>query len=329
MVSIINKCLSIIFCICLLVVGCENPTEPDPNQPPVVNMVAIQANSLEEVYENSTYSLIVDASDADGDALSYGWSVDRGSLRSSSGREVYWDTPSAGGESRIRATVTVTASDSKATTSRGFYFYVYEIPNSPPSVSISSGPSGSTSNRSPSFSWSGYDSDGNVTGYYYDLDDSSPDRWTTGTSISFTNLSYGSHTFYVKAKDNDGDYSDIASRSFVIEEEQETYGTVVFHNEANESILCYVNGYYQGLVSMGGTYTVTRVPTGSVVLSGLGYDSGDTYGPATFDLSDGETLHVYFRNTRVQGPSLEKGVNRYFNIEQESSASRVYHQDRD
>ena len=90
-------------------------------------------------------------------------------------------------------------------------------PNQPPTVTITGGPSGTINTNQATFSWSGSDTDGTISGYYYDLDDSTPDTWTTSTSKTLYNLSNGSHTFYVKAKDNDGDYSVIASSSFVVD----------------------------------------------------------------------------------------------------------------
>ena len=88
--------------------------------------------------------------------------------------------------------------------------------NQPPTVSITNMPSGTITVNYASFSWSGYDSDGTIQGYYYDLDDSTPDTWTTGTSHTFTNLTNGSHTFYVQSVDNDGAVSSIASSSFTV-----------------------------------------------------------------------------------------------------------------
>ena len=98
-------------------------------------------------------------------------------------------------------------------------FTVGTDPNNPPSVSITNCPSGDIG-TSYTFQWQGSDSDGSVTGYYYDLDDSTPDNWTTGTSKSYSNLSEGNHTFYVKAKDNDGAYSTVASCSFTVDLEE-------------------------------------------------------------------------------------------------------------
>ena len=88
--------------------------------------------------------------------------------------------------------------------------------NSPPSVSITSGPTGTITVNSATFTWTGSDPDGTIPKYYYELDDSTPDNSTTSTSHTFTNLSNGSHTFYVQAEDNDGAKSSVASRSFTV-----------------------------------------------------------------------------------------------------------------
>ena len=89
-------------------------------------------------------------------------------------------------------------------------------PNQPPTVTITGGPSGTINTNQATFSWSGSDIDGTISGYYYDLDDSTPDTWTSSTTKTFSSLSNGSHTFYVKAKDDDGDYSEIISRFFTV-----------------------------------------------------------------------------------------------------------------
>jgi len=119
-------------------------------------------------------------------------------------------------------------------------------PNQAPTVSITSGPSGTITTDQATFSWSGYDTDGTISGYYYDLDDSTPDTWTTSTTKTFYSISNGSHTFYVKAKDNDGDLSTIASRSFIVNvETHETQegmtnpnGQYSFHSDIlNEDVI--------------------------------------------------------------------------------------------
>lgn len=102
-------------------------------------------------------------------------------------------------------------------------------PNQAPTVSITSGPSGTITTNQATFSWSGSDTDGTISGYYYDLDDSTPDTWTTNTTKTFNNISNGSHIFYVKAKDNDGELSSNATRSFIVD----VVGTESFEGYTN------------------------------------------------------------------------------------------------
>jgi hypothetical protein len=66
------------------------------------------------------------------------------------------------------------------------------------------------------FQWVGDDSDGDIVGYLYSMDDDQPSSFTTSTEKVFTNLSKGSHTLYVKAKDNNNDFSEILSKSIMV-----------------------------------------------------------------------------------------------------------------
>jgi parallel beta-helix repeat protein len=86
--------------------------------------------------------------------------------------------------------------------------------NQPPTVEITDGPTGTIDYNDVTFTWSGNDPDGEVEGYYYGLDNASPDTWTTETTHTFNDVSEGDHTFYVQAIDNQGATSSVASRSF-------------------------------------------------------------------------------------------------------------------
>jgi parallel beta-helix repeat protein len=86
--------------------------------------------------------------------------------------------------------------------------------DNPPTIEITSGPSGTIDYNDVTFTWSGDDPDGQITGYYYELDDPTPENWTTETNHTFNNVSEGNHTFYVQAKDNEGATSPVISRSF-------------------------------------------------------------------------------------------------------------------
>jgi len=87
----------------------------------------------------------------------------------------------------------------------------------PPTIEITSGPIGTIDYNDVTFAWIGSDSDGEVTGYYFGLDDPSPGTWTNETSHTFNDVSEGDHTFYVQAVDNEGTTSSVVSRSFAIE----------------------------------------------------------------------------------------------------------------
>ena len=82
-----------------------------------------------------------------------------------------------------------------------------DIPPDTPSISSDIGNDWQT-NNDPSFSWSSSDTGGSrIKGYYYEIDDSTPDNWTTNTSEQSYDVSDGEHTFYVKAEDNAGNKS--------------------------------------------------------------------------------------------------------------------------
>ncbi|TET37342.1 MAG: hypothetical protein E3J72_06235 [Planctomycetota bacterium] len=87
-----------------------------------------------------------------------------------------------------------------------------------PSVAITSGPSGTTYDNTPTFEYIGGDPDGYVTGYYVSIDTDPPDIWTTGNSWTSPELPLGPYTFYVVTQDNEGKNSAVVSRSFTVEE---------------------------------------------------------------------------------------------------------------
>ena len=64
------------------------------------------------------------------------------------------------------------------------------------------------------FAWSGADADENLLGYFYGLDDSTPDEWTDIMWVTLRALGLGSHSFYVQAVDDSGARSVVAVRTF-------------------------------------------------------------------------------------------------------------------
>ena len=86
--------------------------------------------------------------------------------------------------------------------------------NTAPTVAITSGPSGTITSPTATFTWEGSDSNGSIVGYEWTLNEQP--GTTTATSRTFSGLGSGSYTFRVRAQDNDGGYSYWASRRFTV-----------------------------------------------------------------------------------------------------------------
>ena len=86
--------------------------------------------------------------------------------------------------------------------------------NTPPTILITSGPDGAVSSDTVRFEWQGQDVDGNLAGYRYGIDDSTPDVATESLGVTFVGLAWGAHDFYVQALDDSGARSLAAVRSF-------------------------------------------------------------------------------------------------------------------
>ena len=107
--------------------------------------------------------------------------------------------------------VTVTIADTNNNLSSDLiYLPVAAPPNLPPIVLVLTGPEPVGKGNSAAFTWIGDDPDGNVDGYYIGLDSiGDPSVWSTFTSITYTDLPYGDHTFSITAVDDDGASSDV------------------------------------------------------------------------------------------------------------------------
>ncbi|WP_321369874.1 Ig-like domain-containing protein [uncultured Draconibacterium sp.] len=87
--------------------------------------------------------------------------------------------------------------------------------NETPTIEITSGPENGViiNNRTVSFAWSAYDSNGNIQGYEYRIDGVGHSFGGTELSILFDP---GEHTFEVRCIDNDDQYSNWEKRTFRI-----------------------------------------------------------------------------------------------------------------
>jgi predicted outer membrane repeat protein len=86
----------------------------------------------------------------------------------------------------------------------------------PPTIRITGGPDGATTDNTATFTYTASDTDGTVNGYYVSVDQSPPSTWTTNAFWTTAPLSSGVHTFTVLAQDNTGTNSSVVSREFVV-----------------------------------------------------------------------------------------------------------------
>lgn len=87
----------------LLGSACTLPPAPEPeNQPPVIHVVAAQS----EVLGLAECQVSCEATDADGDDLSYSWSAPDGGVLKGEGHSVIWSAPDVAGDYTMRVVVT-------------------------------------------------------------------------------------------------------------------------------------------------------------------------------------------------------------------------------
>jgi hypothetical protein len=179
------------------------------NQPPSVNITGGPSGTTADTTPTFTWS----GSDPDGTVVGYYWWLDSGPETYTSLTEITLGPLGDGAYTFSVKAVDNEGLQSSAATSD----FTVETGggNLPPTVSITSGPQGNTTDTTPDFTWMGSDSDGTVAGYYWHVD-SGPETFTTSTGVTLSAQADGPHTFYVKATDNDGDNSTIDSRSFTV-----------------------------------------------------------------------------------------------------------------
>jgi hypothetical protein len=86
----------------------------------------------------------------------------------------------------------------------------------PPAPSPDDGVTGWSTDNTPTFSWSAPSDTSGIAGYYYKVDSGS-ETWTTSTSVTLPAQPDGTHTFYVRAKDNAGNIGNYGFHQFKID----------------------------------------------------------------------------------------------------------------
>ena len=144
-----------------------------------------EASSTVELFEGTTSKGTTKA-DSSG-----AWSIDLSGLSDGSHTYSARATDAAGNTSSASNTVTVT------------------VDTAPPETNMTSGPSGPSNDNTPTFSFSGSDNLSQAANlrYSYKVDGSAWSSYSFETSVTLggaSGLSEGSHTFYVKARDEAG-----------------------------------------------------------------------------------------------------------------------------
>lgn len=113
-----------------------------------------------------------------------------------------------------RREVTIEVKDSKGATDTSKYDVQINASNTPPVLTKISGPSGKIFQKSSTFAWEAVDEDGYISDYSF-RKDSGP--WTSNglsNSIEWSNYSVGNHWLEVRARDNNGVFSNTVTWSF-------------------------------------------------------------------------------------------------------------------
>ena len=121
---------------------------------------------------------------------------------------------------------TARATDADGNTSSASNSVTVKVDTAPPQTNIDSGPSGPTNDTTPTFTFSGSDNLSQAANlrYSYKVDGSAWSSYSSERSVTLggaSGLSEGSHTFYVKAKDEAGhEDQSPAERSFTVDTTQ-------------------------------------------------------------------------------------------------------------
>jgi len=128
-----KSAILLIIAVLLLSSGCTifsppqpPPPPPPPNQPPIISSLTAE----KEVNSLSESQIICEATDADGDILSYQWSADGGTIKSE-GSIITWVAPDTAGNYTVKVTVT---DGNGGEANNSTTIAVIDKPNQPPTI---------------------------------------------------------------------------------------------------------------------------------------------------------------------------------------------------
>jgi hypothetical protein len=199
----------------------------------------------------------------------------------------------------------------------------YTPPNLPPNTTVSSGPSGTITVSSATFTYMGSD-DVTPTGSlqyatYLQWYDRGWSSFGSATSRSYSNLPNGSYTFQVKARDQAGaEDPSPATRAFTVNYTPPTFaltvqgggnGTGVVSSPSGVS--CSINGTNESgdcsenYIS-GTQVTLTADPTGGSIFTGWSGGGCSNTNPCTVTMNQAHTVTSFFY---VPGPPVISGIS--------------------
>ena len=182
-------------------------TGASPNNSPTAFIDSISPNPAEE---GETVSFVGHGEDSDGTIIGYSWRSSRdGSLSTESS---FSSSSLSVGTHTIFFKVEDDDGDWSTEKSETL---IINLPNNSPTAFIDSiSPNPAEEGETVSFVGHGEDSDGTIIGYSWRS--SRDGSLSTESSFSSSSLSVGTHTIFFKVEDDDGDWSDEASKSLIV-----------------------------------------------------------------------------------------------------------------
>ncbi len=212
--------LALILAVGLLSLSCTEvgPEKPFVNTPPETQITNIAPGNVTTVYFMGR--------DEDGTIEGYEWSFDGGPWSDVASATQFDTALVYGGPDEIHTFRVRAVDDDGArdeTPAEKSWGTRDGVVTAAPETEITGGPpSGDMTGTAVLFSWAGSDMDGTVSAFLFAMDNTS--AWTevdaTVTNWTYTALSEGGHTFYVKARDNMGmEDPSPAQVSFVVKDD--------------------------------------------------------------------------------------------------------------